>query len=212
MPNPTILDADRTAIYQRSAKHYEGQQIDRSDGTPGRFTGTAIVFNALSVDLGGFREQIAPEAVDRTLTEAIAVRALLDHDPGKVLANTAAGTLALRKTTAGLRAVIDADPEISYVADALRSVRRGDIDGMSFGFRILDDDWNFDGPIPIRTVLDMRIMEVSIVAFPAYVQTNVDAAQRSLRAAAARAGIMSTTLARRRLQQVLAGAPVRVPR
>jgi phage head maturation protease len=51
---------------------------------------------------------------------------------------------------------------------------------MSFGFRALEDEWNYDGKTPIRTVTDMRISEVSIVTFPAYQQTDVAVAQRSL--------------------------------
>jgi len=56
-------------------------------------TGHAIVFNSLSVDLGGFRELINHTAVDRTLTEGADVRALIDHETSKVLGRTRAGTL-----------------------------------------------------------------------------------------------------------------------
>jgi phage head maturation protease len=51
---------------------------------------------------------------------------------------------------------------------------------MSFAFRALEDDWNYDGDIPVRTVVDMRVSEVSIVSRPAYTQTDVQVAQRSL--------------------------------
>ena len=43
--------------------------------------GYAIVYNRLSEVLGFFREQIAPEAMTRTLTEGVDLRALVDHDP-----------------------------------------------------------------------------------------------------------------------------------
>ena len=61
--------------------------------------GHAVVFNSLSEDLGGFREIIKPEAVDRTLREAVDVRALVNHDAGQVIGRTRAGTLTLRKDT-----------------------------------------------------------------------------------------------------------------
>jgi HK97 family phage prohead protease len=157
-----------------------------------RLSGYAIVTNALSQNLGGFREQIAPEALDRTFREAIDVRALVDHDSGKVLARLTAGTLELKKDSRGLKVWIEPDAEISYAGDIIRSVRRGDISGMSFGFRALEDDWNYDGDIPVRTVLDMRVSEVSIVSWPAYTQTDVAVAQRSLddfRAAVGRDGL-----------------------
>ena len=140
-----------------------------------RLDGMAIVFNALSVDLGGFREQIAPEAVDRALNSGADVRALFDHDSGKVLGRTRAGTLTLRKEARGLRAVIEPDLSISYASDVVRSVSRGDISGMSFGFRVLADAWDYEGKTPIRTVLDMELNEVSIVSWPAYQQTDVQA-------------------------------------
>jgi HK97 family phage prohead protease len=147
-----------------------------------KIRGYAIRFNALSQDLGGFKEYIAPEAVDRTLSEGLDVRALVDHDSGKVIGRTRAGTLLLRKDSQGLKIEIDPDEEISYARDIMRAVARGDVSGMSFGFRTLADEWDYDGKEPVRTVTDMRISEVSIVTFPAYQQTDVAVAQRSLQA------------------------------
>lgn len=146
-----------------------------------KIRGYAIRFNSLSEDLGGFREYIAPEAVDRTLTEGLDVRALVDHDSGKVIGRTRAGTLTLRKDSHGLKIEIDPDTDISYANDIMRAVARGDVSGMSFGFRALEDTWNTEGKTPIRTVTDMRISEVSVVTFPAYQATSVEVAQRSLR-------------------------------
>lgn len=147
-----------------------------------RIRGMAIVFDSLSENLGGFRETIKPEAVDRTLREDLDVRALADHDSGKVLGRTRAGTLQLKKEKRGLSVIIEPDPEISYARDLMRSVARGDISGMSFGFRVLEDDWREDPEtgMPIRDVLDMRVAEVSVVAFPAYAATDVKVSQRSL--------------------------------
>jgi Escherichia/Staphylococcus phage prohead protease len=147
-----------------------------------KIRGYAIVFNSQSADLGGFKEFIAPEAVDRTLSEGLDVRALVDHDSAKVIGRTRAGTLNLRKDSRGLRIEVEPDTDISYANDIMRAVARGDVSGMSFAFRALEDDWNYDGKMPIRTVTDMRISEVSIVTFPAYASTDVAIAQRSLQA------------------------------
>jgi HK97 family phage prohead protease len=145
-----------------------------------RIRGYAVVFDSLSVDLGGFREIIAPDAVNRTMSEGLDVRALVDHDSAKVIGRTRAGTLQLRKDGRGLRIEVEPDPEISYARDIMRAVARGDVSGMSFGFRVLDDEWNYDEKTPVRTVTDMRISEVSIVTFPAYQATDVQVALRSL--------------------------------
>jgi HK97 family phage prohead protease len=147
-----------------------------------RIRGYPIVFNSLSVDLGGFREIIAPEAVDRTISEGLDVRALVDHDSSKVIGRTRAGTLRLRKDSRGLHMEVEPDEDISYAKDIMRAVARGDVSGMSFGFRAIADEWGDDGKMPVRTVTDMKISEISIVTFPAYGATDVQVAQRSLSA------------------------------
>lgn len=151
----------------------------RADEDRRRIRGYAIVFDSLSHDLGGFREIIKPEAVERTIREALDVRALVDHDTGKVIGRTKAGTLMLRKDGHGLRIEID-PPDTTVGRDILESIRRGDITGMSFGFRTLDDEWHMEDGEPIREVTDMIIREVSIVAMPAYEATDVAVAKRSL--------------------------------
>lgn len=137
-----------------------------------KIRGYALVFNKPSVDLGGFRETILPEAVDRTLREGLDVRALVDHDSSKVLGRNKAGTLTMKKTSTGLQVEID-PPQTTFARDILESVNRGDVTGMSFAFRVLTDDWHEVDGVPMRDILDMRISEVSVVTFPAYPDTSV---------------------------------------
>lgn len=139
-----------------------------------RLKGYAIVFHKKSVDLGGFREIILPEAVDRTIREAADVRALIDHDSGKVIGRTRAGTMRIKADTRGLHVDIEL-PNTSLARDLFESVDRGDITGMSFAFRTITDEWRMEDGEVIREVSDMDVREVSVVAFPAYVQTSVDA-------------------------------------
>jgi HK97 family phage major capsid protein/HK97 family phage prohead protease len=147
-----------------------------------RLVGTAIVFNQLSEDLGGFRERIAPEAMRRTVSEQIDVRAYADHDPARVLGRVSNNTLRLTTDTRGVQAEIDL-PETSYANDVLAVVRRGDLRGMSFAFQVMPggERWEAgaDG-VPVRVITDMRVSHISPVSEPAYAATDVAVARRSL--------------------------------
>jgi len=151
------------------------------DAEAKRIRGQAIVFNSRSVNLGGFFEIIAPEAVDRTLREAGDVRALVDHDTGKVLARTKSGTLMLKKGRNGLDVAID-PPNTTFSKDIQESLSRGDVSGMSFRFRVMPDgdSWDEEDGMLIRTVHDMTFDEVSVVSFPAYESTEAYVSKRAL--------------------------------
>src|SRR5262245_11141490 len=138
-------------------------------------SGFAIVFNRLSENLGGFREKIAPEAMDRTLRDGIDLRALVDHDSARILGRMTAGTLRIAKDATGLGVEID-PPNTTAGQDIVESIRRRDVTGMSFAFRAVneaDSWWDFSVSPPVRTVRDMTVREVSVVTFPAYPQTAV---------------------------------------
>lgn len=170
MPGPSEIE-----------RRYVGRIQALTGAADRKLRGYAIVFESLSVDLGGFREIIAPSAVDRTLKNNLEVRALVDHETRLVLGNTHAGTLQLRKDRSGLLALVD-PPDTTYANDLMKVIDRGDVNGMSFRFRIMPDgqqwDEDADGQL-IRTITDMTVDEVSFVTFPAYPDTT--AAVRSLR-------------------------------
>jgi len=137
--------------------------------------GYAALFNTRA-DIGGmFYETIAPGAFDGQL--GADVRALVDHDTGRVIGRTKAGTLRLSVDTKGLAVEIDL-PDTSDGRDLAVQLERGDISGMSFGFRVLKDEWDDSGDIPSRTIRAIELFEVSAVAFPAYDNTSI--ALRSL--------------------------------
>jgi HK97 family phage prohead protease len=166
-------DQRETRIFMLSSVELE----QRDDDLAPRIILHPVIFDVKSEPLMFFREIIRPEAIDRTIREKTDVRALIDHDPSKILGRLSAGTLRLSKERKGLRAEID-PPNTSYARDLIVSIRRGDITGGSFSFRVITDQWHTENDEEIREVLDMEVYEVSAVTFPAYPQTN--AALRSL--------------------------------
>lgn len=144
--------------------------------------GVAIVFGQRSQDLGGFVEIIKPEAIERTIAEGIDLRAFFDHDPAKVLGRQSAGTLRTEATRQGLTVEID-PPSVTDPPNLMESISRGDITGMSFSFRTMEngDDWKRENGQIVRYVTDMRVYEVSVVSMPAYEQTDVEVALRAMR-------------------------------
>lgn len=135
--------------------------------------GVAAVFNSISEDLGGFREQIAPGAFKSAMGNSD-VRALFNHDPNKVLGRTTSGTLRLSETDAGLEYECDM-PDTSYARDLMACMQRGDINQCSFGFSVNDggDTWKKDDAgMWTRTIhVVSRLYDVSPVTYPAYPDT-----------------------------------------
>ena len=129
------------------------------------FEGYAAVFNSRSEDLGGFTEVVAPGAFKRSLQSRNDVKLLFDHNPANVLASTRAGTMTLTEDARGLKVVASLAPT-TLGRDISVLIKRGDIDSMSFGFSVIRDSWNDNGTE--RTLNSVRIMEASIVSWPAY--------------------------------------------
>lgn len=137
--------------------------------------GYAAIFNS-EANIGGyFREIIAPGAFRDALKGD--VRALVDHDSGRVIGRTVSGTLRMSEDDTGLAVEIDL-PDTSDGRDIAELIERGDISGMSFGFNVTKQTWDETGDIPVRTIQGVELHEVSVVAFPAYDDTNI--AMRSL--------------------------------
>lgn len=158
-----------------------------------RVEGYAATFDH-EADLGTFRERIAPGAFRSALAGDIL--ALLDHDAGKVLGRTRTGTLRLTEDARGLAFSLDV-PDTHAGRDVLALAERGDLGGMSFGFRIPDGGEAWAGNIRTLRTIDLR--EISVVsAWPAYEGTEIalraqgaatgrDKRARALRLAEARA-------------------------
>lgn len=132
--------------------------------------GYAAVFGS-AADIGGqFREIIAPGAFRDAVSGD--VRALIDHDSGRVIGRTKAGTLRLSEDDVGLAVEIDL-PNTQDGRDLATLIARGDISGMSFGFVVTRQQWDETGDIPTRIIEAVDLREVSAVAFPAYDGTSI---------------------------------------
>jgi HK97 family phage prohead protease len=139
-----------------------------------RLEGYAASFGT-EARIGGFTETIRAGAFAASLAERGDVLALVDHDPGRVLARTRSGTLRLSEDSRGLAFDLDL-PDTGAGRDVLALAERGDLGGMSFGFIALDEAWSGDR----RELRAVRLIEVSVVgAWPAYDGTVVDARMRS---------------------------------
>jgi Escherichia/Staphylococcus phage prohead protease len=161
----------------------------------GRVGGYAAKFGSdyrLSEDMV---ETIAPGAFARTLRENPDVRLLADHDSACLLARTASGTLQLSEDSTGLAFLADL-PDTTVGRDVRSLVARGDLSGCSFGFFVVRQSMSRrnDG-LRVCTLEDVDLLEVSIVSFPAYEETEV-----SLRARKARSPRPRLELYRRKLR------------
>lgn len=78
----------------------------------------------------------------------------------------------------GLHIRVDLDTEGNTESRSLYSaIKRGDITGMSFAFRVETDSWeDLDTEYPKRTITGIsKVFEVSAVTWPAYDQTSLEA-------------------------------------
>jgi HK97 family phage prohead protease len=143
-----------------------------SDGAPTlRFEGYASVTERAYDVYGGppfgWSETIARGAFAKTLNENPDVVFLVNHD-GLPMARTLSGTLELEEDKTGLRAVAPAlDPEDRDVQWIAPKMARGDLDEMSFAFRVSRQEWNEDYTDRRITEVNMSRGDVSIVRYGA---------------------------------------------
>lgn len=150
---------------------FELVEIRALDGGGVKLFGHAAVFNTLSDDLGGFREKVERGAFAETILNDDIV-ACWGHNKLQVMGRRRSGTLRLKEDSQGLAFEIDvADTEQGR--GWLETIRRGDVDQASFSFITLEDMWETQGSEAVRTLLKVRLTDVSPVTFAAYPQTDV---------------------------------------
>ncbi|ODO60117.1 hypothetical protein ACOMCP_00046 [Lactiplantibacillus plantarum] len=182
------IDAELRAQTPQSETPEDGPAENSADPQPkdsqtskGKtISGYAIVWNSPSKDLGGFTEIVTPKALDGV--DLSNVLMLNNHDYTQVLASVKAGTLTLETDDKGLHFTAQL-PNTSFANDVYEEVQSGNVDSCSFGFDSDDDtdEWakDDDGNIT-RTINQVKsLFDVSVVAVPAYDDTNVQVDTRS---------------------------------
>ena len=136
--------------------------------------GYFAVFNSNYELWPGATESVAPGAFDGALSDDI--RCLIDHETRLVLGRNTVGTLSLRVDERGLWGRVEINELDSDAMNLYARVQRGDVSQCSFGFEILDEETEYreDGSVH-WTIKRVKLYEVSIVTFPAYKETGVQA-------------------------------------
>ena len=153
----------------------------RAGSVSRRIEGRSIVFNSLSQDFGGWKEEISPDAINDEIINASDILFLLNHSDSRGILGRkrkGSGSLSTEIREDGVYFSFDA-PQTSLGDELLEYLRRGDITQCSFAFTVDDDDWKEqeDGTY-IRTIKKFhRIYDMSAVYTPAYTDTEVKCAR-----------------------------------
>lgn len=139
-----------------------------------RIEGYFVVFGETYELWPGATESIDPHAFDEALGDDI--RCLIDHDTRLVIGRTTPGTLALHVDERGLFGSDLINEKDTDATNLYARVERGDVNQCSFGFDILDEETEHreDGSVHF-TIKKVKLYEVSVVTFPAYKDTGVEA-------------------------------------
>lgn len=152
--------------------------------------GYAVVWNRYSSNLGGYVEQILPDAFDDSLANDDQIGSY-NHDYASILGRRSAGTLVLTKDSTGLRYSIAGAASDPDVVRAASKVHAGNVVGSSFTFRSMPDGeaWSYtDEGFPLVSVKRAAIFEVAPVVWPAYMATAEDGLAVGLRSLAEQTG------------------------
>lgn len=170
-------------IEKRTFQLVETRVQERAEDQPARVVGHAAVFDQIT-DLGWFKEKVESGAFKRTIKKAD-VRMLFNHDPNVLMGRTKSKTLTLAEDERGL-AIENTPPDTQLIRDmVLEPMRRGDLDQMSFAFRVMKDRWEGTLDDPVRVLEEVELFDVSVVTYPAYPTTDASVRSAAMRQALA---------------------------
>ena len=153
---------------------------DNTETDEMKIEGYFVVFNSETELYDGMYEEISDKAFANI--DLSDVRALADHDTAKVLGRTKSNTLKLSVDDKGLYGEIIINKNDTEAVNLYERVKRQDIDQCSFGFNILNEtmEQRADGTTK-WTITEIELFEVSIVTFPAYQDTSVEARSEQMK-------------------------------
>lgn len=125
----------------------------------------------------GESEVVRKGAFKRTIDNGTDVVSLYNHDPNYVLGRRSSGTLEIKEDNSGLFYKVKVARSVNWAADLVESVRRRDIQGNSFGFEPVQVKYAEDGEL--RELLEVKLVDVGPVTFPAYPGTDVNTLERA---------------------------------
>ncbi|MBY8342007.1 HK97 family phage prohead protease [Streptomyces spinosirectus] len=155
----------------------------RQAGDSLMLSGYASVFDHPYDVLGGaprgWTEVVDRRAFDVTLANKPDVHLLINHE-GMPLARTKSGTLRLGTDARGLLVTADLDRRDPDVQRLETKMARGDMDEMSFAFRVKNDAWSDDDSQRRLTEVSLHKGDVSVVNFGANPATSAELNMRSV--------------------------------
>jgi HK97 family phage prohead protease len=152
---------------------FETRAKDDDDGLT--LEGYAAVFDdPTRIDSweGTFDEVIAAGAFAKTIRDRKPVMQF-DHGHDIATGSVPIGSIEdIREDRQGLfvRARLHDNARVEPIRQAIAS---GAIDGMSFRFRVIREEWDESGDTPVRTIREVELFELGPVVFPAYASTTV---------------------------------------
>ena len=166
MPAPKKSDTD-----VRFAVTSEVEIREAENGGDRYAEGMGVVYDRETEIWPGFKETIARGAFEGTLRSSDTIKSFFNHNPSYVLSTTRSKPrLQLIEETNGLR-YRSPIPDTSYGNDLAENLRRKNVNGSSFAFRVLDDGqeitYDDDGTVH-RRVTKAELYEIGPVTNPAY--------------------------------------------
>ena len=156
------------------SRSFDNYSVETNDEGRGHIKGVPIVFEQ-PTDIGGwFEETIARGAVSPDVLKDVAF--FYNHDLNtKPLARTRTGKLTFDIADDGVHMDADVNLKRNDVNDLYVAIDDGDIDGMSFMFRVEGEEWtDLDSDYPKRRITKIGyVQEVSAVNYPAYEGTSI---------------------------------------